>query len=366
MAIAARALQAAAKQGAAQHKAELQQQADREIARASRTHVARVRVTTEIAPVNLEEQQDVPTLNAAKMLDHIEHVLNYWARFENPHHATLIALWIASTWMTDGDHDHPTLLFDAHPRLFMIADKGSGKTRVMKLVRSMARNSTGIAKPPYTGPGVRNALAAGKTVLLDEFDREVGKGMAHLDVQGQVSAYEAETESLNGVGGVNEPPIFGPMMLAAKPRILTGTNEFIEDLFERSFIIPIKKYALQNDPIPDLDEDFNKVVRPLGKVLEIWAEAIRPGTDDEGNLIKLRPIHTVPVKLTARMREISSSLLAVADRAVDPDVMAATGSDTRWAVKGRTAVQNVLLGHGDNGAELIAELDSRFKELGIS
>jgi hypothetical protein len=355
MAMATRALQAAGKQGAAQHKAQLQAQAARELER--RTHKPRIATITEIQPVNLEEQKQLPELNAAKMLDHIENVLNYWARFENPNYSTIVTLWIASTWLVDTEG---RLLFDAHPRLFPIAYPGSGKTRLMKLVRAMARKPTGIVKAPVTAPGLRDALDATYTVLLDELDRQTGRGTAHMDVQSIISAYEADTGSLNGIGGMNEHNLFGPMMLAAKPKILTATGGFLDDLFERSFILTMVKYTKQSDPIPDLDNKFDEIVKPLGRVLQLWGEAIRP---EEG---KFRPIHTMPPKLTSRMREISAPLLAVADRAVDPDVMRATGMDVRWALKGRAAVQNVLLGHADNGAELIAELDERFKELGIS
>jgi hypothetical protein len=95
----------------------------------------------------------------------------------------------------------------------------------------------------------------------------------------------------------------------------------------------------------------------IQQVMGMWSEAARP------NKGLLRPIHTMPKALTARDREISSSLLAVADRAVDPKLIDEQGQDLRWAIRGRTAVQNVLLGHGDNGPAIIADINKRLKAL---
>jgi hypothetical protein len=230
----------------------------------------------------------------------------------------------------------------------------------MKITRAMSRNPTGIVKAPVTAPGLREALHSGRTVFLDEYDRQTGRGMAHLDVQSVVSAYEADTGSLNAVGGVNEQNLFGPMMLAAKDGILTQTNGHLEDLFERSFIVPTVKHADPNDPIPDFDDDFNEITAAFSRGLKMWSAALRP---EPGK--KLRPIHSVPKDLTARMRQISLPLLAVADRAVDPAVIRAEGEDLRWAIKARSAVKNVLLGHGNDGPSIMEDISERFARLGI-
>jgi hypothetical protein len=180
-----------------------------------------------------------------------------------------------------------------------------------------------------------------------------------MDVQSIISAYERDTASLNGRGGYNEQSLFGPMALAAKTRILTSTGGWIDDLFERAFIVETEKYTEQDDPIPDLDDQFDEIMGMVQDAMGIWAELVRPPKG------LLRPIHSVPKALTARDREISGALLTVADRAVDPKVMEDTGSDVRWALRGREAVQAVLLGHGENGAEIIADLAKRMKVIGV-
>lgn len=312
-----------------------------------------VAVPSVIRKVSLTPQR--PVLNTARVLDHVRTILAYWARWDTEHQLNVATLWVASTWFTNNDGQ---LAFTAHPRLFFIAPPTSGKTRAMKLIRSMSKDPTGIVKAPVTAPGVRDALRAGRTVFLDEIDRQIGKGGGHLDIQSLISAYEADTASLNGRGGYNEESIFGAMALGAKPRILTGTNGYIEDLFERSFIMTPHK---SGEVIPRLDEKFEMAVEYMPRVLEIWAEAVR--TDMEGK--HLWPIHDVPESLEDRQREISEPLLAVADRAVDPDVLAAEGADTRWAVIGREAVQGMLLGHGSDGADILADITGRLQALGM-
>jgi hypothetical protein len=340
--------------GNAANKTAMHKQAERELERYSHP-VSKIAQVREIKPVDLNSPQHrKPELNSALLLDNMYKALIYWARWKSPEIATIATLWAASTWFDDLDGK---LLFPAHPRLFFIGDKGSGKTRGMKIIRGMAHDPTGIVKAPVTAPGLRDALEAGRTILLDEVDRQMGAGRAHMDVQSIISAYERDTASLNGRGGANEQSLYGPMALAAKTRILTSTGGWIDDLFERSFIIETEKYTNQEDPIPDLDEQFDDIMGKIQKVMPMWSEAARP---NEG---LLRPIHTVPKALTARDREISSALLAVADRAVDPKLIDEQGQDLRWAIRGRTAVQNVLLGHGDNGPSIIADINKRLKAL---
>lgn len=316
-----------------------------------------------ITPAQLErhERRNLPEVNAAELLDLTHRVLTYWARWQSSQHADIATMWTASTWFADAN-DH--LLFSAHPRLFMIGDMGSGKTRDMKLVRSMSRNPTGIVKAPVTAPGLRDALDSGHTVFLDEIDRQVGRGMGHLDVQSLISAYEADTGSLNGRGGVNEQDIFGPMMLAAKPRIMTSTGGYIDDLFERSFILTPRAHRNPDDPIPDLDEKFSYITERLSHAYQAWGEAVRWSEYAQGHE-KIWPVHDIPAKLTGRQREISMPLLSVADRAVDPNLVENQGQDLRWALRGREAVQKVLLGHASNGNSILADVRKTLRGMGV-
>ncbi len=354
-----RAIGAIADSGAAANKKALMKQGEDESARV-RARVAKRNAARqiEVTPVNLEAAQPrKKELNPALLLDIMHRAATYWARWREPWEADIAVLWAASTWMAD---EEGTLLFDAHGRLMFIAPKGSGKTQDMKIIGSMSKNPTGIVKAPVTPYGLRNALAEGKTVRLDEVDRLVGAGRANEGIQSIISAYERETASLDGQGGgANEHSLFGPMILAAKPRILTHTGGWLEDLFERSFILSPEKHADQNDPIPDFDAQYDEIMGRIPKVLGMWAEQVRP---EEG---RLRPVHAIPKALTSRARQIAGPLLAVADRAVDPELMESAGQDIRWALRGREAVQACLLNHGENGSEILSDLSERMKGMGI-
>jgi hypothetical protein len=314
---------------------------------------------TTIPRVELDDR--APQLNSAGLLDLVHAIFTYFARWDNPHDPVLATLWAASTWFREPANDGKSgpLRFKAHPRLMMIAPPGSGKTRIMKITRAFSNDPTGIVKAPVTAPGVRDALDAGRTIFLDEIDRQIGAGRAHMDVQALISAYEADTGSLNGRGGVNEQNIFGPMMLAAKPKLLTGTNGYIEDLFERSFILNPVKWT--GDPIPDLNDEFDDWADDISKVLKLWGATSVLAADGKN----VWPIHTVPKVLTSRMREISQPFLAVADRAVDPDVLDLEGKDIRWALAARTAVKERLLDHGENGNAILAGVADRMLKLGV-
>jgi hypothetical protein len=256
------------------------------------------------------------------------------------------------------------LLFNAHGRIAFIGPMGTGKTRSMKIMRAMSRMPTGIVKAPVTAPGLRDALDAGYTVYLDEIDRQFGRGGAHLDVQSLVSAYEKDTGSLNGIGGLNQQNIYGPMVMAAKPRILTGTNGMVEDLLERSFVITPQRADDPNDQVPDLDEAYDRIIGKVPGLFAMWGELERYNVAESG-ANALWPIHTIPKALTARAREIALPLLAVADRGVDPDMITAHGSDLRWAIRGRESIQKVLLDRGTDGPQILSDVKKDMRKLGI-
>lgn len=352
------AITAIAESGAAQTKKNLAREAEQETNRIAVRAARRNTGVMEVTPVNLEAAAPKKqAFNPALLLDIMHRAATYWSRWREPWEADIAVLWAASTWMTDLDG---TLLFDAHGRLAFIAPPGSGKTQDMRIIGDMSKNPTGIVKQPVTPYGLRNAFEQGKTIRLDEVDRIVGAGRANEGIQSIISAYERETASLDGKsGGANEHSLFGPMMFAAKPRLLTHTNGFVEDLIERAFVLTPVKHTDENDPIPDFDEQYDQVMDRIPKAMALWAEQIRPA---EG---RLRPIHDVPKALTSRARQISAPLLAVADRAVDPELMRTQGHDIRWALRSREAVQAALLNHGENGAELIADLSEKMKGLGI-
>lgn len=353
-----RIIQAVAQNGK-EHKADAFKASQEVAERKPQKPIAR---SPEIQAFDLESRNGgAPQLNTALMMDIAHGALKHWARWKRPEYIDIAAGWVASTWMVDASN---RLLFNAHGRMAFIGPMGTGKTRSMKIMRGMSRNPTGIVKAPVTAPGLRDALDAGMTVYLDEIDRQFGRGGAHLDVQSLVSAYEKDTGSLNGIGGLNQQNIYGPMAMAAKPRILTGTNGMVEDLLERSFVITPEKADDPNDQVPDLDEAYDRIIGKVPGLFAMWGELERYNVAESG-ANSLWPIHSIPRALTARQREISLPLLAVADRAVDPDMIDAHGSDLRWAMRMRESVQAVLLDRGSDGPQILADVKKDMRKLGI-
>jgi hypothetical protein len=333
-----------------------------------------VKGTVPITPMDLN--MDVPEMDSSTLLNYICQVLGQYARFEKPEHIITIALWAASTWFvepTATGMDNGKLMFEAHPRLMLIAEKSSGKNRVMKILRRLVRNPSIIGTGVVTSYGVRNELSAGRTVFLDEYHKRVGStGKKQSDLQEDVLAYSREAGSIDGRGGaVNEQSLFGAIVIAAQPSIRHGLQgEALDDLFDRCFIIPMPHHTDPKDRIPHLDEEFERKCKDLHDCLELWGAALYEGMAGQMSK-KYLPIHPMPENLyasSARLMEISEVLAAVADRAINPDVMEAnreaTGvaSDTEWAKKCRNAVQVVKLGHSNDPRAMLARLAADFGE----
>jgi hypothetical protein len=330
-----------------------------------------VKDTTGITPVDLTVE--VPAVDSSTLLKYICQVLTTYARFEKPEHVITIALWIASTWFaepTSTGMDNGKLMFEAHPRLMLIAEKSSGKNRVMKILRRLVRNPSIIGTGVVTSYGVRNELSAGRTVFIDEYHKRVGTtGKKQSDLQEDVLAYSREAGSIDGRGGtINEQSLFGPIVLAAQPSIRHGLQgEALDDLFDRCFIIPMPHHVNPADKIPHLDEEFERKCKDLHDTLELWGAALYEGMAGRMSK-KYLPIHPMPEHLTGRLLEVSEVLAAVADRAVNPDVMEAnfkaTGvaKDTEWAEMCRDAVQVLKLGHTNDPRKMMERLAQDFGE----
>ena len=73
---------------------------------------------------------------------------------------SIIALWIIGTYI----HDE----FETYPYLFFNAMRGSGKTRILKLIASMSKNGELLGS---LSDAVLFRTAKGKTMCIDEFER---------------------------------------------------------------------------------------------------------------------------------------------------------------------------------------------------
>lgn len=293
-----------------------------------------------ITPLDLDVGE--PVIDGAFVLDFIATILDRYARWATPEEIVITTLWIAHTWFTDVDGN---LLLPATPRWLAIAPKGAGKSRMEKLIRALARNAVGPVAGTVSAPGVRNALNHKRVVIIDELHRVFGvNGRRREDLQGILTAgYSPESETLNAKGDDEDgKEIFGPVAMAALPRLVTSTSDLLEDLIDRCFVIrPVQ--APKGDKIPWLDEEFESAALLGRNILGLWAAQERTGK-------VLYPIHSVPDgahELGGRQLEITLPLLSVADRAVAPEVIAEAGADPRWAVLARKASLRMLLKQGE-------------------
>lgn len=299
----------------------------------------------------------------ALILDFVRDVLKYWAYWPDEHALNLATLWTAHTWFT---HQDGTLLFNATPRLMIIAPKQSGKTRMLHLIGAMSRNPKGPAVGVVTAHGVKNAMAAKRTLLLDEGHRMfLGR---RLDLQGILTGgYTPKSVTLNGYKGEdNDQDIFGPVVIGAQDKLIDSLkSEDLDDLKDRSFIIrprivprwyeegmDIEKGWVQPDGrilIPQLDPEFEDNTAAIAGVLSDWAasECI------EGK--KLRNLHSINTDLDSRAYEISIPLCAVADRAVDYSFGEGTPERVRWSIMAREAVCALRLNTGSHSLDAVKE-----------
>lgn len=317
-----------------------------------------------ITPVELNTQ--VPAIDSSLLLRYIAQTFAEYARFDRPEDLIIITTWVVSTWMVKPTAEQGMknghLMFGSHPRLWLIGEPSSGKNRVMKIIKELVRNPTPIAAGVVTSYGVRNAIEAGRTVIIDEYHKRVGThGTANSELQQLVLAYSDDEGSIDGKNGaLNEHVIFGPMVLAAQPQIEEGVVGIaVQDQLQRGFIIRMKEHNDPDDVIPDLDDAFYAKCRDLHDALELFAAGIYGTLGSSRKTYS--PIHSVPRGLGSRMREISLPLLFVADVAVNPDIVAAEGNDLEWAEITRNAVQTLLLGHGA-GHEIMSRLRTSFGE----
>lgn len=300
--------------------------------------------------------------DGAYLFDYIWKILAYYARWNNPEEITVVAAWIMHTWCdyagSGVNGGNGRLAFAASPRLLLIGEKNTGKSRKEQLIRALVRNPTGRVSGVVTAYGVRNVLNLGQTVILDEAQRYFGAGRGKEDLQGIIAGgYIHDGVSLTGKAGKDEQSIFGPICLAAKPEIITMTNDMLTDLFSRCFMIYTQEWEpTADDPvIPDLDDAFEFRAEEVRRLAGAWAAYHRPAASK-----KLWAIHTMPGALTTRNREIAQTLFAVADRATDPELTRDGGVDVRWGVAVRDAVMRVLAGNTQDD-----QRSERFDSLGM-
>lgn len=160
-----------------------------------------------------EETKQYAKIELGKCYETIISILDYY--MDIPKDETkIIALWIIGTYLHGS--------FNAYPYLFFNAMRGSGKTRLLKIISHLSKGGNGKVRTGIT-ESVLFRMPKGTTLVLDEMERIGGKDK------------EALREYLNACykkGGFVDRMKKGKMM---------GQDEWITESFE-----PYKPVAMAN------------------------------------------------------------------------------------------------------------------------
>jgi hypothetical protein len=305
-----------------------------------------------------KDKKELPMVSGAKALDLAALIIRTYCRVK-PEEVIVAALWAAHTWFNDGK-PRPRMQFRATPRMLAIGEPGSGKTRYGTVTRAMSHDPSAIMNT-FTAPLLREYLAKGQSVFLDEFHRKMGRGRQNAETQAIITGgYTPEAGGGTAFGGINEQNIFGPIFMMARPALIDNTGEELSDVLQRSFIVWTEESF---EDIPDLDEDFDALADVCGGWLKRWGaqERIPPTEDIKKPIIK--PLYQINPELKGRKKEIAMPLLAVADRA-DRDMNGQR--DLRWPLLARQAVDQMLLGQSQDPAQEEAKAEKILAGMGLS
>ncbi len=294
-------------------------------------------------------------IDGAYLLDMVAAYLRYYGRWPDKESLVLASVYAAMTWHTDNLGRPATR---TAPRLFFMAPKGSGKTRLMEEIQAISHDPTGILEQPITGPGLKEAADKGMTIFIDDAHALVGRGRGNAPAQGVMRSYRSGAGSLNARGGMNAQSTFSHMVIGAWPQFLSATggqDSLVADIVDRSWLIFPKEHTNKKDKIPPLDDDFGEIAEAIGKALASWGAQNRP---DRGKF--LWPIHTIPDVLTSRSEELTAAMAAVADRAVGFE------GDDRWAKLLRNAALKYRLDSSGDPEEALENIRTKMSGMGLA
>ena len=184
-------------------------------------------------------------------------------------HYTLISLWIIGTYA----HDE----FDTFPLIFINAVKGSGKTRLMKLIIALSKEGKMVLDLKES---VLFRTAKGKTIGIDEFE-----GIASKEAGTIRTMINAAYKKGNAVERMAKVKVDGKEMFVPErfdlytPLIIAniwGVEEVVQD---RSIVVVLDKSdkAEVTNLMEDFDTNpfFTQLKRTLSQIQCTWCTLLR-------------------------------------------------------------------------------------------
>jgi hypothetical protein len=252
--------------------------------------------------INQDERNDNPTGSA--VLDDVEALLRRFLVLPNPHAFVAVVLWIA--------HTHASLAFYTTPRLIVqSAELGSGKTRVLELLRLLVQAPMLTISTTVAALFRRIGTAEGNppTLLQDEFDAIFNPRSApqYEDYRALLnSGYKkgATVDRCVGDGAkmtVQEFKVFAPVAMAGIGGHLPDT------IVSRSIVLQIRRRAPSEVVEPYRERSVQPDADMLKERLAGWVKLV------EEHLAVAEPV--MPDGVVDRPSEVWEPLLAVADAA---------------------------------------------------
>ncbi len=260
-------------------------------------------------------QAQMPVLKLPEILGGIFDYLRGHVIFTNQAHPTLIALWLAHTWVMSA--------FDFTPYLHILSpEKRCGKSRLMECIGLLCKDPWPIISP--TAPVLFRKIDQDcPTVLIDEIDTIFSRSgdEASEALRGILNAgfqRNAKVARCSGdYRGLREFDVFCPKALAG----IGGLPDTIED---RCLPIRLERKANGEKVERFRVREERAAAAPVVKALESWG--LNPTVITA--LRAARP--TIPDALGDRQADICEPLLAIADMAAG-----------KWPVIARSAILSV-------------------------
>ena len=232
------------------------------------------------------------TPSLAQTLNQIRDWLDHYVQFRQPEEASLIACWTLGTYF------YP--LFPAYPRLNLVGERESGKSKLEHLIALVAFNGLLRLNPtPAVLFRIINPLRP--TLCLDEVESLAGED--HKAMLSIINAGYKANGAVDRVAGQNFDrlhtfQVYSPMVLAG----IAGLNETTES---RCITILMER--------ANTKDKLNRDVIPTGPIFpEIRSRCYRHTLTDFQDIRQSMDALALPDWLTGRLRELYQPLLTIA------------------------------------------------------
>lgn len=249
-------------------------------------------------------------------LDSIQAFMRRFIVFSSDAQADVLALWILHTWAFGAAKTTPYIYVTS-------AERGSGKTRVIEVLNTLARNPQTAAN--LSGASMFRVIEAIKpTLFVDEVDtiwsggagNELLRGVLNSGYKWNGNVLRADPTSESGVTSFST---FCPKLLAG-----IDNAAMPDTIMDRSIKIMLKRRKLDGtQPVEDFFEDeVADDIENIRKEIETWYAA------NVEKLVTIKP-ERIP-DISDRAFEISRPLLAIAER------------NKGWSRRARAALTELL------------------------